>query len=151
MSVGALLLALHALGGMVWVGGTFFVLFVLRPGLAFLDGPARLAVHKHVLDRFFFVIWLVMPAMLVSGIAMQYLFYGGISSAPWPLNLMAVSGLAMSLVFVAVVLGPWKAFRKALAAENPAEAGAAVHQIRRLLVASLALAVLTTIVAMLDD
>lgn len=150
MSFGALLLALHVLGAMAWVGGMFFALAVLRPGMAFLDAKLRLALHEQVLRRFFFVIWCVMPAMLLTGIAMQYLFYGGVLPAPWPLRVMTVTGLAMAAIFVAMVRGPWRALRRALARNQTPEAGAAVQRVRRLISVNLALGVLTTIVALLD-
>ncbi len=150
MSFGAMLLALHTLGAMLWVGGMYFVLAILRPSMAFLEGPLRLELHKRVLDRFFFAIWLVMPTMLVSGIILQYLFYGGIGASPWPLQMMTVTGLVMSAIFVAIALFPWRDFLQALKDEKLTEAGIAVHQIRRLLIVNLVLGALTTIVAMLD-
>ena len=36
------LLALHVLGAVLWVGGMFFALMVLRPSLAALSPPQRL-------------------------------------------------------------------------------------------------------------
>ena len=150
MSFGALLLGLHMLGAMVWVGGMFFALAVLRPGMAFLEAPLRLALHEQVLGRFFFAIWHVMPVMVVSGLAMEYAFYGGVGTSPWPLQVMTATGLAMAAMFVVAVLGPWRALRQAQATHDALLAGAAVQRIRRLIGVNLGLGVVTTIVAVLD-
>ena len=151
MSFGALLLALHALGATVWVGGLFFALAVLRPGMAFLEAAHRLALHEQVLGRFFLVIWYAMPVMLVTGFAMELLFYGGVSTTPWPLLVMTGSGLVMAAIFVAIVQGPWRDLRRALAKHDASRAGEALRRIRGLLSLNLALGVFTTIVAMLDS
>lgn len=150
MSLGALLLAVHVLGAMVWVGGMVFGLLVLRPGMAFLEPPLRLALHKQVSARFVHLLWYVMPAMLLTGMALQYLFYGGILPSPWPVQLMTATGLAMAAVFIAMVRGPWRDLRRALAANRTMEAGEAVQRLRRLTMVNLGIGLLTTIVAMLD-
>jgi uncharacterized membrane protein len=150
MSFGALLLALHVLGAMLWVGGLFFALAVLRPGMAFLEAPLQLTLHEQVLRRFFLAIWYVMPVMLLTGIAMAYVFYGGIGSTPWPLQAMTATGVAMAAIFVVIIQGPWHSFRRALAKNEAVPAAAAVQRIRRLVTVSLALGVLTSILAVLD-
>ena len=150
MSFGALLLAVHVLGAIIWVGGMFFALAVLRPGMAFLESPLRLALHEQVLRRFFFIIWHVMPAMLVTGIVMEFLFYGGFTTTPWPLQAMTATGFAMAGIFVAIMAGPWLALRRALARDETPQAGAAVQRIRLLVTINLGLGTLTAILAVLD-
>ena len=46
-------LALHILCIVVWVGGMFFALVVLRPSLAALEPAQRIALHNRVFRRFF--------------------------------------------------------------------------------------------------
>jgi uncharacterized membrane protein len=150
MTVGALLLALHLLGAIVWVGGMFFALAVLRPGMSFLDGPVRLALHQQVLRRFFRVVWHVIPVLLVTGFAMIFLFYGGFGRVPWNIHVMTGSGIAMSLIFAAIVAGPWASLNSALADGDLAGAGDALHRIRVLVIANLAIGVLTAIAAVLE-
>lgn len=150
MSLGAMLLALHVLGAMLWVGGMAFSLAVLRPAMAFLEAPLRLALHKQVFGRFFKLIWYAMPVLLLSGITLQYLFYGGLLTSPWPVQVMTAAGLVMSAIFIAILRGPWRDLRRALARNQLPEAGTAVHRIRRLSAINLGLGMLTTIVAMLD-
>jgi len=45
MIVWGLVLALHILGAVVWVGGMFFALLVLRPGLSVLAPAQRLELQ----------------------------------------------------------------------------------------------------------
>jgi uncharacterized membrane protein len=91
-----------------------------------------------------------MPLMLVTGIAMAFLFYGGMSTMPWSLQAMAVTGIVMAAIFVFIVVGPWRALRRALAKPDLPQAGAAVQRIRLLVTINFALGVITTILAVLD-
>jgi len=48
---------LHLLGAVVWVGGMFFALLIMRPALASLDPPQRIDVYRAAFHRFFRLIW----------------------------------------------------------------------------------------------
>jgi uncharacterized membrane protein len=150
MTLGALLLALHLLGAAIWVGGICFALAALRPGMAFLDSAQRLKLHEAVFRRFIAMIWVVMPAMLLTGTGMEMLFYGGFAATPWPLQAMTVTGTLMAGVFIATSLVPWRNFRRALARDDPAEAGNAVRLMRLMVLANLILGTLTVVLAVLD-
>jgi uncharacterized membrane protein len=142
-----LLVALHLLGAIVWVGGMFFALAVLRPSLAVLEPALRLALHREVFRRFFGIVWVVIPVMFATGLAMLFAFYDGFGGAPWTVHLMTLLGIAMTGVFVAIVRGPWRAFR---APETDGAAAASLTRIRALVTVNLALGLLTAIVAVLD-
>lgn len=150
MTFGALLLAVHLLSAIAWVGGMFFVLVVLGPSLAGLDAGPRLALLVLVFRRFFLVVWHAMPLMLISGLAMEYLFYGGVSTTPWPMQAMLGSGTVMAAIFVVIVVWPWAALRRALLQEDLPRAGEAAQRIRLLLSVDLVIGVLTAVVAVLD-
>ena len=66
----AVLKTLHVLAIVVWVGGMVFAHFFLRPAVARLDPPARLALMHDVLGRFFKVVLVVSLLTLVSGLWM---------------------------------------------------------------------------------
>jgi uncharacterized membrane protein len=151
MSVGTILLALHVLGAVIWVGGMFFALLVLRPSLAVLEQPQRLALHGAVFSRFFRVIWHVMPIMLLTGYAMVAFVYGGFGAVPWPVNVMNLTGLIMTVVFVYIALVPYRALRTALAngVRGETAALASVARIRALITVNLVLGLLTVAVAAL--
>lgn len=134
------LLALHLLGAVAWVGGMAFALLVLRPSLAALAPPQRLALHAEVFRRFFRLIWHAMPLVLASGYAMLFAVLGGFAHVNWAVHVMHLLGLVMTAVFLAIVFGPWRAMRAAPSPE-------AVDRIRRLVQVNLLLGTLTLIVA----
>ena len=76
--LGPLLFALHVLGAVLWVGGMAFALLALRPSLAALEPPQRLALLGGVHRRFFLVVWHAMPIVLLSGWALLFGWYGGL-------------------------------------------------------------------------
>ena len=135
-----LLLVLHLLGAVLWVGGMYFALMVLRPSLAVLPPAQRLDLHRQVFHRFFLLIWHVMPIMLVTGFAMVFVVYGGFSGLRWNINLMMLLGLVMSAIFVAVYFGPWAALRRG---GDPA----LLDRIRLLIQVNLALGLIVVVVA----
>ncbi len=144
------LLALHILGAVIWVGGMVFALVVLRPSLAVLEPPQRLALNGQVFRRFFLVIWHVMPIMVLTGYAMVIWVYGGFAHIAWNVNLMNVTGLVMSAIFVFMALVPWRAMRAALAGGDRAAAAAAMERIRTLVTVNLALGLFTVVIAALN-
>jgi uncharacterized membrane protein len=143
----SVLLALHLLGAVVWVGGMAFSLLVLRPSLVVLEPPQRLALHEKVFRKFFLYVWHAMPVLLLTGYAMLFGVFGGFAAVNWAVHLMHLLGLVMAAVFVVIFFGPWKVLRAAMAAgDRPAAAGA-VDRIRMLVSVNLGLGVLTVLVA----
>jgi uncharacterized membrane protein len=140
MIVWGLVLALHILGAVVWVGGMFFALLVLRPGLSVLTPPQRLELHAEVFRRFFRIVWHAMPLILLSGYAMLFGLYGGFAGVNWGVHAMHLLGLIMAALFVAIFFGPYARFR---ADPSPASADA----IRKLVLVNLVLGSLTIAVA----
>lgn len=141
-----LLLALHLLGAVVWVGGMAFALMVLRPSLGLLPPSQRLTLHSAVFTRFFRIVWHAMPVVLLSGYAMVHLF-GGFAELEPPIHVMHGLGLAMTLIFLVIFFGPWKAMRAALAKGDTAVASVTVNRIRHLITANLVLGAITIVVA----
>jgi uncharacterized membrane protein len=130
---------LHVLGAVVWVGGMFFVMLVMRPALRDLDAPRRVDIYRAAYHRFFWVIWLVMPGMLLTGYIMLFVKYGGFADATWNVHLMHMLGLAMAAVFVAIWFGPYQKFR--------AGQGRAIEVIRPMILANLLLGLVTIAIA----
>ncbi|MDE2200361.1 MAG: CopD family protein [Rhodospirillales bacterium] len=142
-----ILLALHVLGAVVWVGGMAFALLVLRPSLAVLEPAQRLALHGQVFRRFFLIVWHAMPVMLITGYAMVTMVYGGFAHLPWPVNAMQLLGLLMAAIFVFIFFAPWKALRAALAGGEAPAAAAAIARIRGLIQINLTLGIVTIVLA----
>jgi uncharacterized membrane protein len=146
MSPWGWLLALHTLCAVVWVGGMFFALIVLRPSVAVLDPIPRIALHTQIFRRFFLVVWHAMPLILLSGYAILFGFYGGFGNVSWNVHVMQTLGLIMSAVFLVMVFGPYRRFRRTT---DRTRAAAAIDTIRKLMTVNLVLGVVTVIVALL--
>lgn len=138
------LLAVHLLSAVIWVGGMFYAVLILRPGLAVLDAGPRLQFHLVTLKKFFFYVWHVMPLMILTGWAMVFLVYGGFAVLPWSINVMQGLGILMALVFLYVFFGPWQRLRRAI---RPGPE--LVPRIRSLIITNLVLGIITVIVGAL--
>ncbi len=134
-----LLLAVHLLFAVLWVGGMFFALVVLRPSLVVLSPADRDALHLGVFRRFFLIVWHAMPIVLLTGYAMVGLVYGGFPNVGWNVHVMHLTGLIMAGLFLFVFFGPWKAFRRGNTT--------AIGKIRQLVLANLVLGIVTVVVA----
>src|SRR6516165_4765876 len=58
--------AFHIVAAVIWVGGMFFALVVLRASTGPLDPPTRLALWQRVFGRFFPWVWGAVAVLLVS-------------------------------------------------------------------------------------
>jgi uncharacterized membrane protein len=139
-----LLLALHLLGAVFWVGGMAFALLVLRPSLSVLQPGDRLALHRQVFRRFFLIVWHAMPIVLLTGYALLFGVFGGFAHARWNVHVMHLIGLVMAAVFLVIVFGPWATFRQA------GSDGAPVNRIRQLVTLNLALGLIVVVIAALN-
>jgi uncharacterized membrane protein len=138
--MGDLLLALHLLGAVLWVGGMGFALLVLRPAAhEVLEAPQRLALAQAAFRRFFMIVWHAMPIVLLTGWALFFAWHGGFAGARWSLHLMHLLGMIMGLIFLALFFGPWAAMRRAMAANDRQGAARALEGIRKLVLMNLIL------------
>ncbi len=141
-----ILLALHLLGTIVWVGGMFFAHMALRPAAAeLLDPPLRLPLLKRVLDRFFRWVWLAVLLILLTGYwIFLVLMHGG---AGLYVHLMQGLGLVMSGLFCFVYFVPYRRMGQALQQENIPVAASQMDVIRRVIGTNLILGLITVVVA----
>jgi uncharacterized membrane protein len=108
------LLAVHLLCAALWVGGMYYAVMVLRPALAQLEAAKRVQLHMQTLQRFFRLVWHVMPIMLISGWLMVFGVWGGFATVPLSINIMQGLAVLMAGVFVYVYFGPWQQVRRAI-------------------------------------
>lgn len=140
-------LAAHIVCAVIWVGGMFFALQVLRPSLGGLEPAQRIAVHHQVFRRFFRMLWHVIPIALISAYAMVLTAYhGDFAHLPWNINAMQALGWIMTLVFLWVFFGPYRRFRAAASTARAAQAG---ETIRKLIMANLVLGLIVVVIAAL--
>jgi uncharacterized membrane protein len=141
-----LLVALHALAAVIWVGGMFFAYMVLRPSAGPLEGSARLGLWARVFSRFFPWVWASVIVLLASGYAMLFLRFGGFAQAPLHIHVMQFTGILMMLLFLHLYFAPWRRFSRAVAAKTYEQAGAALNQIRVIVATNLVLGLITVAV-----
>lgn len=143
-----ILLFLHVMAAVVWVGGMFFAYLCLRPVAGqVLEPPSRLRLWHGVFDRFFRWVWLALVLILLSGGAMMANV--GMASAPPNWHLMAGIGVVMAAIFVFVFFGPYPVLRRAVEAGEWPVAGPALNRIRRAVGINLALGLINVAVATL--
>ena len=144
----AYLLAIHVLSAVVWVGGMFFALIVLRPAVGPLEPAVRLPLWRRVFARFFPAVGVAVLALLATGHAMILIELGGFSEIDLSIHLMQGTGVLMALIYLcASRRAPIAAFLKALDAGTLPEAGRAIERIRWLITVNLAIGVVTLVIA----
>jgi uncharacterized membrane protein len=139
----ALLIALHILAAVVWVGGMFFAYLVLRPALGPLEPEARAVVWQRVFGHFFPWVWLSVVVLLASGYGMLFLYSGGFAGAGGSIHLMQAIGIVMMLLFAHLYFVPWRRFSGAVEGKHFPEAVKQLNQIRRIVATNLVLGLLT--------
>jgi uncharacterized membrane protein len=80
--------AIHVLFAALWVGGMAFAILALRPALAVLEAPQRLALMGRVHKRFLPGGLARMPLVLATGYLLLFGYYGGFRGAGWHVHLM---------------------------------------------------------------
>lgn len=144
MTVWSWVLALHLLCAVIWVGGLFFAYVVLRPSMVAIDPPQRMLLHTQVFRRFFLVIWHVMPIALATGFAMIFLEFGGMRGVGGNVHAMMGLGVLMALIFLYIVFGPYKRFRRTT---DRVRMAASLATIRKLIGVNLILGLIAVVVA----
>jgi uncharacterized membrane protein len=138
-----MLVALHALAAMVWVGGMFFAYMVLRPSAGPLEPPLRLALWARAFGRFFPWVWASIAVLLVSGYAMLFLRFGGFAGAGLHIHVMQVTGILMILLFLHLFFAPWRRFSREVETGAFQDAAASLDRIRRIVAINLVLGIVT--------
>jgi uncharacterized membrane protein len=141
-----LLVALHVLAAVIWVGGMFFAYVILRPAAGPLESPARLGLWARVFGRFFPWVWASIVALLASGYAMLFVHFGGFAGAPLHVNVMQATGILMMLLFLHLYFAPWRRFSRAVETGTWPDAGAQLNKIRRIVAINLVLGLVTVAV-----
>jgi uncharacterized membrane protein len=142
-----LLILLHLLAVIVWIGGMFFAHVCLRPvAAAQLPPPQRLPLLAAILGRFFVVVGGALVLLWGSGLV-RFAQVGAAVSANW----LAMAGIAavMTAILALIVFRFHRPMVAAVAASDWPRAGAAMNTIRQLVLTNLLLGVLTVAVAVL--
>jgi uncharacterized membrane protein len=127
----------------VWVGGMFFVVMVLRPALSSLQPPVALGILRRVMGRFFLWVWVSVVALLITGYGAVFYAYGGFDSVGIPIHIMQDTGLTMAALFVYLWTVPWRGFRRAFDAGDMGKAAKALNPIRLIIDINMSLGLFT--------
>jgi uncharacterized membrane protein len=139
-------LIVHVIAAVVWAGGMFFALLVLRPAAGPLDAAPRLALWSRVFERFFAWVIAAIVLLLASGYGMIFGVFGGFRRIGLHIQLMQGIGILMMLLFFHLYFAPWRRYRAALARRDHAAAARQLGQIRWIVTINLVLGLLTVAV-----
>ena len=139
-------LIVHILSAVVWVGGMFFALIVLRPATAALEPGARLGLWLRVFERFFAWVFAAIVLLLASGYAMIFGVYSGFRGIGLHVHIMQALGIVMMLLFFHLYFAPWRRYRAALTRRDQAAAAGQLAQIRAIVTINLLLGLVTVAV-----
>ena len=141
-----LALLVHLLGVVFWVGGMAFAHVALRPAVATWSPPDRIRLLHGVFVRFIPLAGIAVIAVLGSG-AWMIALLGGMDKVGANVHGMMTLGAIMMLIYLYILLRPYRALRQAVAGEAWKAAGEAVRAIRVLVTVNLALGVVVIAIA----
>ncbi|MBE9516166.1 MAG: CopD family protein [Proteobacteria bacterium] len=129
----SLLLMLHVLAAVIWVGGMFFAHQVTRPAALALEPPLRLTLWANQFSRFFPWVWACVIILPITGYVVIFNNFGGFASTTLYIHLMHVAGWLMIGIFLHVFFAPYKRLRKAVADQDWPEGAKQLAQIRKMI------------------
>jgi len=149
MTTYALMLCLHLIAVVIWVGGMFVMHFAVRPAcVGQLDPPHRLPLLTEILRRFFNWVAIAVIVVLLSGIVI-IVVGGGFRVAHPSVHLMFGVGLVMIGIFAHIRLAPFNRLQVAVAARDWPAGAQSLDQIRKEVAFNLVLGFATIAIATL--
>lgn len=134
----AILVFVHLVGAVTWMGGMGFILAAMRPAaFAVLQAPARPQFILAALQRFFPLVWLSVALILSSGLTIM--LQVGFAQAPVSWHVMLGIGVVMMAVFAHIYFAPYRRARAAAAHQDWPTLGRALEQIHPLVMTNFTL------------
>ena len=144
----SLLITLHLLAAVVWVGGMFFAYVVLRPVAAnLLEPPLRLPLWRRCFERFFVWVWVSVVLLPATGYAMIGMYFGGMAGARLHIHLMSGVAWIMIALFLYLYFGPYRGLVRAVEQQQWPQAGQRLARIRQIVGTNLVLGLVTVVLA----
>jgi len=148
MNLNSLLILLHVVSVVIWVGGMFFAHQCLRPVVASqLEPPQRLTLWVGVFKRFFPMVWITIILIPITGYALLFSVWGNMANTPLYVHLMNGIGIIMILIFLHVFFAPFNKLKNAVEKQEWPKGAAALNQIRMLVGLNTVLGMLAIIIA----
>ncbi|BBO99373.1 hypothetical protein [Sulfuriferula nivalis] len=132
----SMIIPLHLFAAIIWIGGMFFSLFILRPAcIENLEGPFRIKLMRGVMERFFKVVWILVITLATSG----YFVVSQMDGLPWHVKMMLIFGNTMFAIFLFAYFVPFRQFNTELLAGNNAAAAKKLDFVRKLILTNFVL------------
>ncbi len=120
----------HLLAAVIWVGGMFFAVYMLRPAAGALEPSDRAPLWARTFERFFPWVWAALILLPATGYFMIFNGYGGFADLPPAYHSMQAIGWVMIALFLHMWFAPYARFKRAVAASDFPEAGKQLNKIR---------------------
>lgn len=123
-------LPLHILATIILFGSLFLLCVVLQPSAPSMEKAIALSFWHRILSRFF--VWgsLSMMLILITGIAIVFLKFGGPAGIPRIHRANMMIGIPAIALFWYLYLVPWREFRRAVASSDWTDAEKSIRRVR---------------------
>ena len=140
-----ILIILHVLAAIVWIGGMFFAYFALRPAIVSqLQPPQRLPLWAETLTCFFRWVWLAVAILWLTGVFMMTMLS---SNLPFYIVIMFILATLMTIIFISVFFISFRQLKYRCLEQTWSEAAKSLDQIRIAVVCNLVLGATTVVFA----
>jgi uncharacterized membrane protein len=141
----AFAVTLHLLSAVIWVGGMFFAVYVLRLAAGPMEPADRIALWSRSFKKFFPWVWCAVILLISSGYYITFVGYSGFKNLPVLYHIMHLLGWLMVILYLHLWFAPYSRFKRAVEGQNIAVAGQNLNQIRMIVTANLWLGLLNII------
>ena len=142
----AVAITLHVLSAVIWVGGMFFAVYVLRLAAGPMEPTERVPLWQRSFAKFFPWGWVAVVLLPASGYWLIFDLHGDFLALPVPYHIMHALGWIMILIFLHLWFAPYARFKVAIANGNIPEAGKQLNTIRLLVTTNLYLGVINIMI-----
>ena len=140
-----IVITLHLLAALIWVGGMFFAYMAMRPASQFLEPAMQLTLWSNTLKQFFPWVWLSILSILVSGFWLIAVS-GGMGDVGSHVHVMLLLGIIMMLMFMHVFFAPYKKLTRSVESKDWETGTRALAQIRFLIFINLTVGLFVTFI-----
>ncbi|MEO5348463.1 MAG: CopD family protein [Magnetococcus sp. YQC-3] len=142
-----ILLAIHILAAVVWVGGMFFAHRILRPAALSLEMEQRVDLWFQVLSRFFPWVWGIVFALPLTGYALIFTAFAGPAHVGLHIWAMQLLGWSMIALFAFMFFVYYRKMAQRVKQRLLPEAAIYLGHIRTLVGINLLLGIGTVVIA----
>ena len=142
----AIAASIHLLAAVIWIGGMFFAVYVLRLAAGPMEPADRVPLWQRSFAKFFPWVWMAVILLPLTGYMLIFGAYGGMSGLPVPYHIMHGVGWIMILIFLHLWFAPYAKFKRALAGGDIPEAGKQLNTIRLLVTTNFYIGLLNALI-----